>query len=483
MDRLRSLLRSATIPIPPTVYAKNKTPETLAEALRGLLEKHGLNASSGASRTPPNRHPPSLSSPPLPTVLRARSLSTNFAWDGLQRRVLARQPRDPAPRHVPVGYSCRPKIPLSCSQNCSCCRLSPDCQGQGRAPARPRLGRHRCFEHCRGKPSPSDSAPLLQVRQKRACRFPLGDTAGQSRTRGERLSDRCELRLPLRRKHSFLVRMAQSSWWVFGISNLGPGTRPFTSPVFFRAVVRDGRGGWGGSWTCSCSISTTFSALARPFPAGSTPRARPRTRMEVRALPSTQISKSERPRCESGCKLRSRRGRMCSCTSSLKLGRMQSHSPSTRLREETTRSIARKRHSRLHDNRLCLTFARSHPRWATTPPPADSLLSQSASSRASSSDEEPEAESSDGSPLRSGRVQAKDQDETSSLSDSSDDDRGSARVVVRKRATKAAPRQSRPAAKKRRPPTVESESDEEDPGAQLGMADSGLCRGGGRAAA
>ena len=48
VNQQRSLCRLATIPIPPSVYAKNKTDEELAAALEALLEKHGLSASSNS---------------------------------------------------------------------------------------------------------------------------------------------------------------------------------------------------------------------------------------------------------------------------------------------------------------------------------------------------------------------------------------------------------------------------------------------------
>lgn len=48
VQQLRYLCRQATIPIPPSIYAKNKADGEVAVALEALLEKHGLRASSNS---------------------------------------------------------------------------------------------------------------------------------------------------------------------------------------------------------------------------------------------------------------------------------------------------------------------------------------------------------------------------------------------------------------------------------------------------
>lgn len=48
VKRLQGICKAATIPIPPTIYSRNKGSESaLQQALEELLEKHGLDASAG----------------------------------------------------------------------------------------------------------------------------------------------------------------------------------------------------------------------------------------------------------------------------------------------------------------------------------------------------------------------------------------------------------------------------------------------------
>lgn len=48
VKKLQGMCRAATIPIPPTIYSRNKgSEEALQQALEELLEKHGLDASAG----------------------------------------------------------------------------------------------------------------------------------------------------------------------------------------------------------------------------------------------------------------------------------------------------------------------------------------------------------------------------------------------------------------------------------------------------
>lgn len=49
VNKLRSLCRAATIAIPPCIYTQNKTEEGLTNALKMLLSKYGLQASSSAA--------------------------------------------------------------------------------------------------------------------------------------------------------------------------------------------------------------------------------------------------------------------------------------------------------------------------------------------------------------------------------------------------------------------------------------------------
>lgn len=47
VEKLRGICRQATIPIPPSLYVKNKSDAELALALEALLSKHDLSSSSG----------------------------------------------------------------------------------------------------------------------------------------------------------------------------------------------------------------------------------------------------------------------------------------------------------------------------------------------------------------------------------------------------------------------------------------------------
>lgn len=49
VNKLRSVCRAATVAIPPCIYAQNKSEEELISALKTLLSKYGLRASSSAA--------------------------------------------------------------------------------------------------------------------------------------------------------------------------------------------------------------------------------------------------------------------------------------------------------------------------------------------------------------------------------------------------------------------------------------------------
>lgn len=137
VKKLQGICRAATIPIPPTVYSRNKgSEEALQRALGELLEKHGLDASAGGRDGPRSR---AAYQACVRAVKAGSSSSSSHCLRGKHWRRFHGLQQLPLPQPASQPYEKRCSGPA----HLGCRRRARDCAGEGTAAAAARPRRHR----------------------------------------------------------------------------------------------------------------------------------------------------------------------------------------------------------------------------------------------------------------------------------------------------------------------------------------------------